>query len=209
MGNEAMALVVNTQNYTNVDGNVGSMQKINKWNDKLRQEIVNEEFNQKMMEQEEKQNGDAQMDNDQLDEEYVVVNGDNNKDKDDEDKEKEFVPKSSLTQKLLNKKRTFSELEHENVDANDMDVVDGDEEEENPVFDDNVIELDQEDSGSESTGEYNADKIKMNSVQNRTELNGFVDDDGNDMKDEIASMIKSVDIHNEDKDDDAEPLWTY
>merc|ERR1712176_295396 len=175
-----------------------------------RQEIDNEAFNQEMMEQEEKQNGDAQMeDNDQLDEEYVVVNGDENDDKDKADKEKKFIPKSSITQKLLNKKRTFSELEHENVDANDMDVVDGDEEEENPIFDDNVIELDQEDSESESTGEYNADKTKTNIGENRTELNGFVDDDDNDMKDEIASMIKSVGMHNEDNDDDAEPLWTY
>merc|ERR1712129_684470 len=128
---------------------------------------------------------------------------------DETDKEKEFVPKSSITQKLLNKKRTFSELEHENEDANGMDVVDGDEEEENPIFDDDVIELDQEDSESENTGEYYSDKTKTNIGQHRTELNGFVDDDGNDMKDEIASMIKSVGIHNEDKDDDAEPLWTY
>merc|ERR1712129_661032 len=164
-------------------------------------EIDNEEYNQKMMEQEEKQNGDAQMeDNEQFDEEYVVVNGDETKDKDKADKAKEFVPKSSIAQKLLNKKRTFSELEE--------DVVDGDEIEENPIFDD-VIELDQEDSESESTNEYNADKIKTNIGENRTELNGFVDDDGDNMKDEIASMIKSVDINNEDKDDDAEPLWTY
>merc|ERR1712003_281931 len=125
-------------------------------------------------------------DNEQLDEEYVVVNGDENKTKDNDDKETEFVPKSSITQKLLNKKRTFSELEG--------DVVDGDEEEENPIFDDNVIKLGQEHSESESTGEDNADKIKTNIDENRTELNGFIDDDGKDMKEEIASMIKSVDI---------------
>merc|ERR1711933_664959 len=67
--NEPLALVKNTKNSTNIDGNVGSLRRISEWNDKMRHEIVNENrFDAKNTMDEDKK--------DDEDEEHEDVNGD-------------------------------------------------------------------------------------------------------------------------------------
>merc|ERR1712228_754297 len=120
-----------------------------------------------------------------LNAEYIVIN----------EKQNGFHPKSSIAQKLLNKKRTFLELETENDnDDNDDDM------EENPVMNGEMISFVDEDEDDESESKHEEDDKET-------------EDNGNDFKKEIKSMMDNYDMNKDNiklcDDDNIEPLWSY